>query len=143
MLPRINKIFNSEQLQAVLQTLFKDRPVKIIRVIAATGRSQVTWIHIEVLNKRRMASFLSFNDLIENFWEWLQMLEMFALAAWEINRIRECVWNLISVGNRILSKDDGNSGIVMEKNILEKTKVLKIDWGQTISAEDPAYIMIV
>ena len=145
MLPRINKILNSEQLQAVLQTLFRDRPVKIIRVIAATGRSQVTWIHIEnVLNKRRMASFLSFDDLIENFWEWLQMLEMFALAAWEINQIRECVWNLINVGNRILLKDDSNSGIVMEKKITpEKTKVLKIDWGQTISSEDPAYIVIV
>ena len=145
MLPRINKILNSEQLQAVLQTLFRDRPVKIIRVIAATGRSQVTWIHIEnVLNKRRMASFLSFDDLIENFWEWLLMLEMFALAAWEINQIRECVWNLINVGNRILLKDDSNSGIVMEKKITpEKTKVLKINWGQTISAEDPAYIMII
>ena len=145
MLPRINKILNSEQLQAVLQTLFGNRPVKIIRIIAATGRSQVTWIHIEnVLNKRRMASFLSFNVLIENFWEWLLMLEMFALAAWEINRIRECVWNLVCIGDRILSKDDGNSGIVMEKNITpEKTKVLKIDWGQTISSEDPGYILVI
>ena len=144
MLPRINKILNSEQLQAVLQTLFQNRPVRIIRIIAATGRSQVTWIHIEnVLNKRRMASFLSFDDLIKNFWEWLLMLEMFALAAWEIARIRECVWNLVRIGDRILSKDNHNSGIVMEKKITsEKTKVLTIDWGQTISVEDPAYITV-
>ena len=91
-----------------------------------------------------MASFLSFDDLIENFWEWLLMLEMFALAAWEINQIRECVWNLINVGNRILSKDHDHSGIVVEKKITsEKTKVLRIDWGQTISAEDPAYLVII
>ena len=50
-----------------------------------------------------MASFLSFNDLIKNFWEWLLVLEMFALAAWEINRIRECVWNLACIGDRIFS----------------------------------------
>ena len=145
MLPRINKILNSEQLQAVLQKLFQNRPVKIIRIIAATGRSQVTWIHIEnVLNRRRMASFLSFDDLIENFWEWLLMLEMFALAAWEINKIRECVWNLVSVGNIVVSKDRSNSGIVTEKNITpEKTKVLTIDWGQTISIEDPGYILVI
>ena len=145
MLPRINKILNSKQLEAVLQTLFQNRPVKIIRIIAATGRSQVTWIHIEnVLNHRRMASFLSFDDLIQNFWEWLLMLEMFALAAWEINRIRECVWNLVSIGDRILSKDNNNLGIVIEKKITpEKTKALTINWGQIISGEDPAYIAII
>lgn len=136
MLPRINKILNSEQLQAVLQTLFQSRPVKIIRVIAATGRSQVTWIHIEnVLNQRRMASFLSFDDLIKNFWEWLLMLEMFAASAWEINRIRECVWNLIDIGDRILSKDNHNSGVVMNKDNTLKTKTLTINWGQNISLE--------
>ena len=145
MLPRINKILNSEQLQAVLQMLFQSRPVKIIRIIAATGRSQVTWIHIEnVLNRRRMASFLSFDDLIKNFWLWLLALEMFALAAWEINQIRECVWSLVNISDRVLSKDSCNSGVVIEKKITpEKTKVLTIDWGQTILFEDPAYIMII
>lgn len=145
MLPRINKILNSEQLEAVLQTLFQNRPVKIIRIIAATGRSQVTWIHIEnALNQRRMASFLSFDDLIKNFWQWLLMLEMFALAAWEINRIRECVWNLVCIGDRILSKDNCNSGVVINKDITpEKTKVLTIDWSQYISLEDPAYVIVI
>ena len=127
MLPRINKILNCDQLEAVLQILFQSRPVKIIRIIAATGRSQVTWIHIEnVLNQRRMASFLSFDDLIKNFWEWLLMLEMFALAAWEIDRLRECVWNLVCIGDLVLSKDSNNSGVVMEKNITkEKLEVFK------------------
>ena len=101
MLPRINKILNSDQLEAVLQILFQSRPVKIIRIIAATGRSQVTWIHIEnVLNQRRMATFLSFDDLIKNFWSWLMMLEMFAAAAWEISQIRECVWSLVCIGDK-------------------------------------------
>lgn len=145
MLPRINKILNSDQLQAVLQILFQSRPVKIIRIIAATGRSQVTWIHIEnVLNHRRMATFLSFDDLIKNFWEWLLMLEMFALAAWEISQIRECVWSLVCIGDRIFDKDNNNQGVVIEKNITpEKTKVLGIDWGQNISLEDPAYIVVI
>lgn len=145
MLPRINKILNSQQLEAVLQMLFQNRPVKIIRIIAATGRSQVTWIHIEnALNRRRMASFLSFDDLIENFWSWLLQLEMFALAAWEIERLRECVWNLVNIGDRILSKDNCNSGIAIEKKITpENTKVITIDWGQTILLEDPAYVIVI
>lgn len=145
MLPRINQILNSAQLEAVLQTLFQNRPVKIIRVIAATGRSQVTWIHIEnVLNQRRMASFLSFDDLIGNFWSWLMTLEMFALAMWEIHRIRECVWNLVGIGDRVFSKDNNNSGVVIDKNITpSKTKALTIDWGQNISLEDPAYVIVI
>ncbi len=145
MLPRINKILNSEQLEAVLQTLLQNRPVKIIRIIAATGRSQVTWIHIEnVLNQRRMASFLSFDDLIKNFWEWLLMLEMFALAAWEIERIRECVWKLIRIGDRIFCKDNNKTGVVACKDITaEKTKILTIDRGKNMSIEDPAYIAVI
>ena len=84
MLSRINKILNSEQLEAVLKTLFRDRPVKILRIIAATGRSQVSWIHIEnTVSGKKLATFISFQDLIDSFWEWLRVLEMFALAAWE------------------------------------------------------------
>lgn len=145
MLPRINKILNSEQLEAVLQTLFQNRPIKIIRIIAATGRSQVTWIHIEnVLNHRRMASFLSFDDLIQNFWEWLLMLEMFAASAWEINQIRECVWSLVDIGDRILCKDSNNVGVVMNRKIVpEKSKIFMVDWGQVTSEADPAYVTIV
>jgi len=145
MLPRINKILNSEQLEAVLQTLFQNRPVKIIRIIAATGRSQVTWIHIEnALNQRRMASFLSFDDLIKNFWEWLLMLEMFAASAWEIERIRECVWKLVRIGDRIFSKDSNNTGVVINKDItVEKIKILTVDRGKNMSLEDPAYITVI
>ena len=90
-----------------------------------------------------MASFLSFDDLIKNFWEWLLMLEMFAASAWEINRIRECVWNLIDIGDRILSKDNHNSGVVMNKDNTLKTKTLTINWGQNISLEDPAYVIVI
>lgn len=145
MLPRINKILNSDQLEAVLQTLFQNRPVKIIRIIAATGRSQVTWIHIEnVLNQRRMASFLSFDDLIKNFWKWLLMLEMFALAAWEIDRVRECVWKLVRIGDRVFSKDNKKTGIIVNKDItVEKTKILTIDRGEKMGLEDPAYIAVI
>ena len=91
-----------------------------------------------------MASFLSLDDLIENFWSWLLQLEMFALATWEIDRLRECVWNLVNIGDRILAKDNCNSGIAIEKKItLENTKVLTIDWGQAISLEDPVYIIVI
>ena len=69
---------------------------------------------------------------------------MFALAAWQIDRLRECVWNLADIGDRILAKANCNSGMAIEKKItLENTKVLTIDWGQTILLEDPAYIIVI
>ncbi len=75
MLSQINKILNSEQLEAVLKTLFCDRPVKILRIIPATGRSQVSWIHLEnTVSGQRLATFISFQDLIASFWEWLAVL---------------------------------------------------------------------
>jgi len=59
-------------------------------------------------------------------------------------KIRECVWNLVSVGDRILSKDNHNSGIVIEKKITpEKIKVLTINWGDNIALEDPAYMTVI
>lgn len=61
------------------------------------------------------------------------MLEMFAASPWQISQIRECVWNLVNIGDRVFSKDNHNSGIVMEQKITpEKIKVLKIDWGQNL-----------
>ena len=45
---------------------------------------------------------------------------------------------------RIFDKDNHNQGVVIEKNITpEKTKALKIDWGQNISLEDPAYVVVI
>ena len=99
MLPRINKILNSEQLQAVLETLFRDRPVKILRSIAATGRSQVSWIHIEnTISGQRLATFISFQDLIDGFWYWLELLKHLIMSAIDLATISTCIWSLAKVG---------------------------------------------
>ncbi|GAB4551292.1 MAG: hypothetical protein Tsb0014_45590 [Pleurocapsa sp.] len=116
MISRINKILNSQQLEAVLRTLFPDRPVKILRIIAATGRSQVCWVHLEnTISGRRIATFLPFKDLIVSFWQWLAVLEVFALATWEINNIATCVWNLVNVGDRVFSRHTNQLGTIVDK----------------------------
>ena len=145
MISRINKILNSEQLEAVLKTVFRDRPIKILRIIAATGRSQVSWIHLEnTVSGRKLATFISFKDLIAGFWEWLAVLEMFALAAWEISTIATCVWNLINIGDGVYSRETNQFGIVVDKDITEYQGInrLWIDWGESIQIEHPAYLEI-
>ncbi len=87
-----------------------------------------------------MATFVSFQDLITSFWEWLIILEMFALAAWELNTIRECVWNLINIGDRVFSRDRNEFGVVIDKDVnLKGIKTFWIDWQNAIEMEDPAY----
>lgn len=143
MVSRINKILNSQQLLAVLKQVFKNRPVKILRIIAATGRSQVSWIHIEnTVSGRRLASFISFKDLITGFWHWLEVLELFALAAWELSNIATCVWNLVAVGDTVFDRQTNRQGTIVEKNSNKPRSQNKlwIDWGERIKAEDAAYI---
>ena len=137
MISRINKILNSEQLLAVLEQFFQHRPIKILRIIAATGRSQVSWIYLEnTISGRRLASFISFQDLVVGFWQRLEVLEMFALASWELSKIATCVWNLVAIGDRIFARETNKVGVVIKKN-----DRLWIDWGETIQTEDPAYIL--
>lgn len=144
MISRINKILNSQQLLAVLEQVFQARPVKILRVIAATGKSQVSWIHMEnELSGRRLATFISFADLIQGFWHWLEVLEMFALAAWELNAIATCVWNLLTVGDIVFSRETNRQGIIVEKNDKDRLNhKLWINWGENTTIEHPAYIVI-
>ena len=145
MVSRINKILNSQQLLAVLEQFFQHRPVKILRIIAATGRSQVSWIYLEnTLSGRRLASFISFKDLMTGFWRWLEVLEMFALAAWELSKIATCVWNLVTVGDTVFARQTNRKGTVIKKdsNKFSRENRLWINWGETVKTEDPAYILV-
>ena len=144
MLPRINKILNSEQLQAVLETLFRDRPVKILRSIAATGRSQVSWIHIEnTISGQRLATFISFQDLIDGFWYWLELLKHMIMSAIDLATISTCIWSLANIGDGVFSPKLSRSGIVIDKDISNSGKErLWINWGRGVEVVNPLDIEI-
>ena len=63
--PHINQLLEPVQLESVLTTFLQSKSVKLLRVIAATGRSKVTWLYYECnLTGRKRATFVSFADLI-------------------------------------------------------------------------------
>lgn len=52
MLNQINRILQPEQIAEILDTLFVNRPIKILRTIARTGKysQSVPWVHIDNAN---------------------------------------------------------------------------------------------
>lgn len=101
-MPRINLSLHSDQLKAVLEMLFVNRPVKILRSIARAGRSQVVWLHFECeITKTRRASFVSFKDLLDAFWRWMETAQLMLMAFWEQNAVSRAVWSAISIGEYV------------------------------------------
>ena len=85
MLNQINRILQPEQLAEVLGTLFVNRPIKIIRTIARTGKyaQSVPWVHYECeLTGMRRATFISFQDLLQGFWAWLECANLMLMTLW-------------------------------------------------------------
>ena len=67
MIHQLNRILQPEQLNEVLQALFINRPVKILRTISRTGKysQSVPWVYYECkITSTRRATFISLNDLL-------------------------------------------------------------------------------
>ena len=80
---QINRILTDNQIVEILNTIFINRPIKILRTICRTGRNatSVPWIHYQnEITGDRLATFISFDDLLQNFWVWLETVNLFAIA---------------------------------------------------------------
>ena len=124
---RINRILKPEQLQDILETLFCKRSVKIIRTIARTGKykQSVPWVHYECqITKKRRATFISFQDLLDGFWLWWESVSVFALSVWATNIVNKVIWSVLSLGTWVYHKDIGKAQLV-EKDISKKTGSLR------------------
>ena len=85
---RLNRILDDLQLTQILTTIFSNSPgIVVKRAIARTGHhgTSVPWVYLfNEITQRYTATFISFDDLLENFWLWLDTIELMAisLTAW-------------------------------------------------------------
>ena len=110
MIPRINRILDSEQIALILETLLIDCPVKIIRVIARSGRnaSSVPWLHFEnQLSGDRAATFISFEEILKNFWIWLESIRLTIQALYKRINISKVIWQFVETDNLVYVEKHG------------------------------------
>lgn len=144
MIPYINRILQPEQLRAVLQTIFINRGVQILRTIAKTGKysQSVPWVYYECkLTGSRRATFISFEDLLQGFWAWLECANLMLLAIFAKQAVKRAIWAALPLGTWVYSGNLGKAQLV-EKDFSQKTKQLRL-WLRsqgTTSAIDPLEI---
>ena len=122
---RINRILQPEQIAEILDTLFSNRPIKILRTIARTGKyaQSVPWVHYECeITGMRRATFISFQDLLQGFWAWLECANLMLMTLWEVNAVIKTIWSVLRVGTWVDHKSMGKSQIV-EKDTNKKGKL--------------------
>jgi hypothetical protein len=104
---QINRNLHHEQVKAVLEFVFVNRPLKLIKVLATTGKynQSVPWVYYECeLTGMRRATFISFQDLLEAFWSWLETINLLAISLWERNAVSREIWSAIEAGESIYHK---------------------------------------
>lgn len=115
MLTQINRIIQPEQLLEVLETLFSNRPVKIIRTTARTGkyRQSVPWVYYECeITKSRRATFISIQDLLEGFWAWLECANLMLMAQYSILAVARAIWAILPIGVWVWDEELGRAQVV-------------------------------
>ncbi|MEM8723435.1 MAG: hypothetical protein AAGE84_29820 [Cyanobacteria bacterium P01_G01_bin.39] len=141
LLPQINQLLEPEQLEAVLDTIFHNKNIDILKLIPATGRSKVSWIYYECMGFR-FATFVSFNDLIKSFYNWLETIEVALLYFWEKLAISRSVFRTVKVDSLVCHRDRTEMGVVISKQMDGRKKpLMEINWGNEITIEDPLNLL--
>ena len=143
---RLNRILDSEQITDILKTLFINRPIKIIRVIARSGRggSSVPWVYLKnEITGDRVATFISFQDLLHNFWAWLETVKLLVIAHFQRQAISKVVWFFVNQGDRVYHRTLG-WGIVVEKQLSVSSKIPRfwLDLEDRIEIIEPCFVEI-
>lgn len=115
MISQINQILQPEQLLEVLETLFSNCPVKIIRTMARTGkyRQSVPWVYYECeITKTRRATFISIQDLLEGFWAWLECTNLMLMAQYSALAVTKAIWAILPIGVWVWDEELGRAQVV-------------------------------
>ena len=143
---RLNRILDQEQISQILEVLLIDRPLKILKVIARSGKQQtsVPWIYYEnEITKNRFASFVSFKDLTINFWRWLATVQLLAIAILKRQAISKAVWHYVQVGDWIYSSNYGWAKVINKEltNVLKLPRLwLQLESDSKIEIEEPCFV---
>ena len=144
----LNRILDREQIASILNTIFAKRPVKILRVIARSGKnaSSVPWIYYSnELTGDRFATFISFNDLLQNFWVWLSTLELTMMAMFKRIAISKVVTLFVSEGDHVYSQQHGWATVV-EKQFSESLGIprfwIEVERDSRLEIIEPCFVEI-
>ena len=143
---RINRILDQDQIASILETLLSSRPIKILKVIARTGKnaSSVPWVYYSnELSGDRNATFISFKDLLSNFWIWLSTLELMTLALLKRVAISKVVWHFVEEGDQIYSLQYGWAKVIeKEYSLYQELPRFWIELESSIEIVEPCFVEI-
>ena len=107
---RLNRILDDLQLTQILNIIFSNSPgIVVIRAIARTGHhgTSVPWVYLfNEISGRYTATFISFDDLLENFWLWLDTVKLMTIALFKRRAISEVIFRCVEEGDRVFSLGD-------------------------------------
>lgn len=146
---QINRILTDNQITEILNTIFINRPIKILRSLSATGhhKTSVPWVYyVNEITQESMASFISFKDLLQNFWVWLESVNLFALAFFQRLAISEIIYrNFINNGDHVYHKNLGWAKIINSERS-EKLNMprfwIELESDSRIEIVEPCYLEI-
>ena len=114
-IPAPNRILFAEQTELVLRTLLINRPLKLIKFLAKTGkyRQSCPWIYVEnEITGDRYSTFVSLDDFLRAFWTWIETAQVMFMAFWQRIAISKVVWSLLDVGEEVYNAGYGWGKIV-------------------------------
>ena len=141
---QINRILDDSAIAQILDKLFVNRPVKILKTISRIGRNQISWIHYSnEITGQRFATFVSFADLLRSFWLWLETVNLLAIALFQRQAISEVVWHFVGEGDLLYSRLHG-WGLVIEKDRTESLKQprLWLELEDSVEMLEPCFVEI-
>ena len=146
---QINRILSDEYTTKILKFIFKNRAVKILRTIARTGRhnTSVPWVYYKnEITQNKFSTFISLKDLLQNFWVWLETVNLFAIAFFKRLAISEIIYRyFVNEGDHVFCQRLG-WGRIIEKNITEKLKHpqlwIELESNFQIEIVEPCFVEI-
>ena len=144
MTPRINRILDDTAIAQILERIFINRPIKVLRTISRTGRNSISWLHYEnEVTGQRLATFVSFEDLLRSFWIWLESVNLMAIALFQRQAISEVVFAVVEVGDSVFSQLHGWVEVIdKDRSETLKQPRLWIESSDSLDVVEPCTVEI-
>ena len=143
---KLNRILDNTQIDQILKTIFCNKPITVLRTIARTGRnrSSVSWVYLQHdLTLTRTATFISFDELLANFFIWLDTVELMAIAIFQRQALNEAMYLIFQEEDRVYSRQYGY-GIIVKKERTEFKKLPRfwLELDDTIATVEPCTVQV-
>lgn len=99
---QVTQVLRKEELESFIKIAFAYNPIKILDSIAQAGRSGVVWVYYQFeADGRRSSSFLSWEDLLTAFWDWVETVRIVLLSLDVQNALAKAIYALVEPGEMV------------------------------------------